>query len=158
MTNNHGSRTVSDSAHEVLTQLLQILASSRGGNATLASMLRVKIAQINDQQPAVLLVGPGRWIEKGIELWNRSELSSWLPSQLIEPSSDGQNLASQQPEIQQTRHPDGQTILWESNIHEELSASFSSPSDLHEQLYNFDGSFDHSHVIGAWDRFLVDIS
>jgi hypothetical protein len=54
MTNSIRAWTIPQNARDILNQLHRILTSCRGGNATLSTMLRIKIAQIQDKQPLLL--------------------------------------------------------------------------------------------------------
>jgi hypothetical protein len=61
MTNNLRGWTFEENARDILSQIYQILASCRGGNVTLATMLRIRMTQILDQQP--LLIEPSSRVE-----------------------------------------------------------------------------------------------
>lgn len=166
MTSNLRSWIPSDNAREILNQLHRILSSYRGGNLTLASMLFLKIAQIQDQQP--LLLEPSSRVEELNEQWPDHTTTTaglnfeldFLPrlgsqspvrslrihGKTAEDASSARDRPNRVLDLdlgQAQRHlsADTQELSWASTIGEELTSALSSSSDLYEQLQDFDGSF-----------------
>ena len=165
MTSNLRNWIPSDNAREILNQLHRILSSCRGGNLTLASMLCLKIAQIQDQQP--LLLEPSSRVEELSDEWSDHTTTTtglhfelgFLPRfgppsplrslRTHEKAAEDDSSARARPnresdlDLGQTqRFTDAQELSWTSTIGEELTSALSSSSDLYEQLQNFEGSFE----------------
>jgi hypothetical protein len=143
---------------------------------TLASMLRIKIAQIHDQQP--LQVEPSSRIEEISEQWpdrRRTSQASFGIDNSRRPDSPQYLTGSSQKddednvvrgrgfedvgglelnECQQQSFQDGQ-LPWASTIGDELTTTLANSSDLYQQVQDFDGSFD-SFQLDNLEPFLSD--
>jgi hypothetical protein len=171
MASNAPSWRSPGNAREVLNQLHRILASCRGGNVALASMLYLKIAHIQDRQP--LLLEPtsqiqelyGDWPDHinttagfSFEVGNSHQIVS-QPCVLADSGNDGEDVEVQRRNyeaqgldfmgIQQQSAPDVQALSWSSSTGDELASTTGCSLDLYEQLQNFDGSFDKFQSSGT---------
>jgi hypothetical protein len=174
--------TFSENAREVLSQLHQILASCRGGNVSLASMLRAKIAHIHDQQ--TLLLEPSSRIEEiseeiseewpdqmrthaglSFEVDNSYQLPSFIQSSRTSQKDSEDIFRARRRsvevlesvrETQPQFRLEGQTSSWTSTIGEELTTMLSNSADLYEQMQNLDGSLDSFQSFDSLDSFLSE--
>jgi hypothetical protein len=161
---------------DVLNQLHKILASYRGGNKTLISMLSNKIAGI--QNGPQMLVKPSSRIEELDDQWlsesttspdsmYNTTLDNMPRLQVFQPSSQeafGNENAAAVDEVQdsfrpsfpmaQQSLPQFTDLSWASITATNGSSSVSPSMDLYEQLQNFGGSFSDVESSGTLDRFL----
>ena len=164
LTANLWAWTVPNNARAILDQLHRILASCRGGNETLSRMLRLKMAQIQDQEP--LLLEPSPRIQ---EVFDHTEnptspnsgvgtdgepiptSSSFVASRSIEG-----NTIELSPELVNNAGPNlgRDTQLAPHIIDPELTRTLTNTLDLYGQLQSFDGSFNHFQAFDTMDAFL----
>ncbi|PMD47997.1 hypothetical protein L207DRAFT_415564 [Hyaloscypha variabilis F] len=161
LTTNLWAWTFPNNARNILDQLHRILTSSRGGNKPLSTMLRIKIAQIQDKEP--LLLEPSARIE---ELFDRN--STTAPSN-IDTEGDAPPCSS----FAITRNIDdsildlGRDLSTESGmdfsqrqrpgpnvVYSELTRTLTNTLDLYEQLQNFDGSFTDLQVLETPNAYI----
>ena len=169
--------SVQDNAREVLEQLHRILASCRGGNIVLASMLYLKMAQIPGRQQLLLEYTPrieelgDQWIGQmiipidfdfGLEgLSRQGTLSASLSRSDKEENRDGvdvvgaRTIAERELELGgQTGFPEAQAFPWAMGNSQELVSPFTRSNDLYEQLQNFDSSFIDFELADVMDPLL----
>jgi hypothetical protein len=174
--NARPSWNTTDRPRDVLNQLHKILASYRGGNKTLISMLSNKIAGI--QNGPQILVEPSSRIEELDDQWlseSTTSLDSMYNTTLDNmPRLQGFQLSSQEAfanenaaavdEVQdsfrpsfpmaQQSLPQFTDLFWASITATNGSSSVSPSMDLYEQLQTFGGSFNDVESSGTLDRFL----
>ena len=170
-------RSASDRPRDILNQLQRILASVRGGNKTLISMLCAKIAQLQDDPE--MIIEPSSRVEELDDQW--SSESNKSPEAVGQSRSEGTGTPPVFPQLQPepgniNSFYDGGTIpqteyvasasnfddvqqqmlpqeAWNSDLMDNWASS--SPSrDLYQQLRNFDGSFNNVESSGTLDRLL----
>jgi len=178
MTNSVRVWDASTNAREVLRQLHRILASCRGGNVTLASMLYLKMVQIQDQQQLLLELSPrieelgDQWTSQminaisfpcGFERLSRpGTLSPSLPRSVEDQRSDGVGLVNARRIVEradlrldgETPFPEAEAFPWVIGNGQELASAFTGSTDLYEQLQNFDSSFSDFELSDVMDPLL----
>jgi hypothetical protein len=167
--------SVSDRPRDILNQLQRTLASVRGGNKTLISMLCAKISQLQDAPE--MIIEPSRRVEELDDQW--SSESNKSPDAVVDSKSEGTGTPPVFPQVQPEPENikslyDGSNMpqtteyvalanfgdvqlqmlqqrAWNSDSMDDWISS--SPSrDLYQQLRNFDGSFNNVESSGTLDR------
>ncbi|RDW77909.1 fungal specific transcription factor-2 [Coleophoma crateriformis] len=169
---------ISDQPREILHQLQRILASSRGGNKMLVSMLCSKMASI--QHDSLLMVEPSSRVEELDDHWASDSTTSpeapfdmnadytfSAPASMSSPDSPlsggrngfesnlRQDFAMPPRTHAQLPLPDFMDFPWAPGATNNAS-SLAGPTDLFEQLQHFDGSFNDVGLSGSMDRFIVN--
>lgn len=175
--------SLSDRASDILNQLQRKLASCRGGNKTLLSLLRARIAEVQAGATSATYTRPETQVEhaEGDELLQQvhgvSEIGeypsfqarlrsveaasrSWQsrPGQQAQQHRRPQLHEQQQalpriPVETQRSRPMQQGTLWDQGVPEDLALS---THDLFNQLQTFDGSFNDAETAGAIDLVLTN--
>ena len=162
---------MSNNARDILNQLHRMLASCRGGNMTLASMLQTKIAQLHEHQ--ALLLEPSVRIEDISEQWldpmhvspefdiefdDSPKLLSALKTSGMSQKDSEDALRAQGRGVEEfdtfyEPQPLGQRCLGNPTFGQE-STTLENSSSLHEQLQIFDVSVNTFHLFDFLEPFL----
>ena len=182
--NSRLSWASADRPRDILNRLQQILASCRGGNKMLVSLLCNKIAELQNQPQ--MLLEPSSRIEELDDQWLLQSTTSPAAS-LYDPNMDFMQhpqgfASSQQPMpnyesgmgeggtesmedtddatppdfsiLQQRAIPQLMDLSWYPSMMGEWPSSLNSSTDLFEQLQNFDGSFNSLESSGTLETFM----
>lgn len=152
-------------AREVLSQLHRILASCRGGNLTLASMLHLKIVQIQHREQSLLDYVPrveeldDQWtcqvvnphdFNSGLENLAQPNASPTSFSRLVEGEDrDRAEVVNEREIVERGNFQFGGQFLlsgfhefqWTTTIGQNLIPGFSDATEICDQLQAFDDSF-----------------